>query len=36
MPKDNAMFPDITVVITRPISGNKQNVVMFENDLAHL
>ena len=30
IPKDNAIFPDITVVITNPMSGNIQNVVTLE------
>ena len=30
------MLPDITVVITNPIRGNMQNVVMFEKVLAQI
>ena len=34
IPSDNAMLPDITVVITKPISGKIQNVVTLENVFA--
>ena len=34
IPNESAIFPDITVVITRPIRGRIQYVVTFENDLA--
>ena len=34
IPKDNAIFPDITVVITNPMRGNIKNVVTLEYVLA--
>ena len=34
IPKDNAILPEITSVITRPIKGNKQYVIILEKDFA--
>ena len=34
IPRDNAMLPDITCVITKPIKGNKQYVIILEKDFA--
>ena len=34
IPKERAMLPEIIVVMTKPISGNIQNVVTLENVFA--
>ena len=34
IPRDNAMLPEITCVITKPIKGNKQYVIILEKDFA--
>ena len=34
IPRESAIFPDITVVITNPMSGRTQNVVTFEKVFA--
>ena len=34
IPKESAIFPEITVVITKPIRGKIQNVVTLEKVLA--
>ena len=34
IPKERAIFPEITVVITKPINGKIQNVVTLEKVLA--
>ena len=34
IPKERAIFPEITVVITKPIKGKIQNVVTLEKVLA--
>ena len=35
IPNERAIFPEITLVITNPINGNRQYVVTFANGLAH-
>ncbi len=34
IPKERDIFPDITVVITKPIRGKMQKVVILEKDFA--